>query len=199
MDLYKVNFMEYVRSEISNLLCVNYPVKFFWDRYGKQNPYVVYQTEDLEQPTKLDITYANFLNGAVEVFEYSEPNQERYSKSTVRHWLPNENSEEYNCDKTCEVLFYGSLTDVRKNVISGLGNVTVTGGTVSDFMMGNLRDSIRSAEWVLSVGAHNNIHNDLLRVTPILNFGGRVMTERTQEEWYNEYLMDTFPDRVKFI
>ena len=58
-------FIDFIRSDIEQLLESEYPVYFYWDRSKSiDHPYVVYQTEDLELPEKLDVQYELFLNNA---------------------------------------------------------------------------------------------------------------------------------------
>lgn len=195
-------FTEFITSYIAPRLPTTYPVYFYWNRYQPVvKPYVVYQTEDLELPEKLDSTYRTLLSEATHVYEYSEPNL-RFWKSEFLPILPT--SSLYNTviksdiGKTIDVLFYGMITPRRQSIIETLRakydiehctNLTHT----------EMLERISRSNWVLSIGSYNNLHNDLLRVTPALELGANILLEPTEEKWYDEYLITNFKNRIKFI
>jgi hypothetical protein len=189
-------FTEFIRHEIKEFLQEEYPVYFYWDRsIIPDHPYVVYQTEDLEQKHKLDTEYLYLLDNAIKVYEYSELNSTYYA-SEFKPWLPNLDSAEIKEDKEIDILFYGLMTPRRQQFIDSLQlNVTHKQNLTYDEM----KYLIPKSKWVLSIGSYSNLHNDLLRVTPILNLGGNVMLESTQEQWYDDFLKENFIDRIQFI
>lgn len=189
-------FTEFIRYEIKEFLQEEYPIYFYWDRGSvPQQPYVVYQTEDLEIPEKLDAKYQYLLNNAVKVYEYSEMNKTYYN-GVFKPFLPNLNSSSSIEEKEMDVLFYGLMTPRRQEIINSLQCNVVHKPNLTYEEMKYL---IPRSNWVLSIGSMSNLHNDLLRVTPILNLGGNVMLESTQETWYDEYLKENFTDRIQFI
>lgn len=189
-------FTEFIRYEIKEFLQEEYPIYFYWDRNSKPTfPYIVYQTEDLEIPNKLDAEYQYLLNNAVKVYDYSELNQTYYN-SEFKPFLPVLNSSSSMIEKEIDILFYGLMTPRRQQIIDSLClNVTY----IQNLTYNEMKDIIPKSNWVLSIGSMSNLHNDLLRVTPILNLGGNVMLETTQETWYDEFLKKNFIDRIRFI
>jgi hypothetical protein len=189
-------FTDFIRAEIKEFLQEEYPIYFYWDRSMiPDHPYIVYQTEDLELPDKLNTEYLRLLNGATKIYDYSELNQS-INNSEFKPFLPNLNSTQSKEEKEIDVLFYGLITSRRQQIIDSLQlNVTYKQNLTYDEM----RNLIPKSKWVLSIGSVSNIHNDLLRVTPILNLGGNVMLESTQEQWYDDFLKENFIDRIQFI
>jgi hypothetical protein len=189
-------FTDFIRTEIVDFLQEDYPIYFYWDRHIiPDHPYIVYQTEDLELPDKLNSEYLRLLNDATKIYDYSELNQS-INNSEFKPFLPNLNSTQSKEEKEIDVLFYGLITSRRQQIIDSLQlNVIYKQNLTYDEM----RNLIPKSKWVLSIGSASNIHNDLLRVTPILNLGGNVMLESTQEQWYDDFLKENFIDRIQFI
>jgi hypothetical protein len=189
-------FTDFIQAEIKEFLQEEYPIYFYWDRSMiPDHPYIVYQTEDLELPDKLNTEYLRLLNSATKIYDYSELNQS-INNSEFKPFLPNLNSTQSKEEKEIDVLFYGLITSRRQQIIDSLQlNVTYKQNLTYDEM----RNLIPKSKWVLSIGSASNIHNDLLRVTPILNLGGNVMLESTQEQWYDDFLKENFIDRIQFI
>ena len=190
-------FIDFIRSDIEQLLESEYPLYFYWDRSKSiDHPYVVYQTEDLEIPEKLDVQYELFLNNAKHVYDYSEINL-TYRNSEFKPLLPKlDLAIPADTEKDIDVLFYGILTPRRQTIIDSLGhsvcykqNLTLT----------EMQELIPRSKWVLSIGSYSNLHNDLLRITPALNLGANIMLEETQETWYNDFLKTNFKNRIQFI
>lgn len=197
-DLY---FTDFIRLYIKKLLNTDKNIRFYWDRLQEQKePYIVYQTEDLDINGKLSEEYLSFLNAAEKVYEYSEPNFKYYQKSEFKPFLPN--IKKYSADdsqpKEIEVLFYGLCTKRRKEIINSIKKDydVVIKDNLSLLEMTKL---IKNSKWVLSIGSETNIHNDMIRVAPALNMGASIMLEYTQEHWYNEFLQKNFAERIKFI
>jgi hypothetical protein len=189
-------FTEFIRHEIKEFLQEEYPIYFFWDReIIPDHPYIVYQTEDLELPNKLNTEYLRLLNNAIKIYDYSELNQS-INNSKFKPFLPNLNSTQSREEKEIDVLFYGLMTSRRKQIIDSLQMDVIYKQNLTYNEMKNL---ITKSKWVLSIGSESNIHNDLLRVTPILNLGGNVILESTQELWYDNFLKENFIDRIQFI
>ena len=190
-------FTEFIRSDIQRLLQSEYPVYFYWDRMNSiDHPYVVYQTEDLEIPNKLEPEYEAFLNNAVNVFDYSEINL-IYRNSIFKPLLPDlYSTTESIIEKDIDVLFYGLMTPRRQTIIESLGQSVYY---KQNLTLDELKELIPRSKWVLSIGSYSNLHNDLLRVTPALNLGANIMLEETQETWYNDFLKEHFSNRIHFI
>lgn len=189
-------FTDYIRKDIQQLLQVEYPIYFYWDRQIiPDHPYVVYQTEDLELDHKLDSDYNRLLDNAITVYDYSIMN------SSIRNFefkplLPNLKSKYCTEKKEIDILFYGLMTPRRQSIIDSL-NLNVYFRELLTF--DEMKELIPKSNWVLSIGSASNIHNDLLRVTPALNLGGNILLEHTQEIWYDKYLQKNFKKRIQFI
>lgn len=189
-------FTEFIRLDIQRLLQSEYPVYFYWDRMNSINhPYVVYQTEDLELPHKLDEDYCRLLDNAVMVYDYSILNS-NYRNFEFKPLLPDLNSLFHGNETEIDILFYGLMTSRRQSIIQNL-NLNVY--AVDSLTLDELKILIPKSKWVLSIGSASNIHNDLLRVAPALNLGANIMLEETQETWYNDFLKEHFSNRIQFI
>lgn len=189
-------FTEFIRLDIQKLLQSEYPVYFYWDRMNSINhPYVVYQTEDLELPHKLDADYCRLLDNAVMVYDYSILNS-NYRNFEFKPLLPDLNSLFHGNETEIDILFYGLMTSRRQSIIQNL-NLNVY--AVNSLTLDELKILIPKSKWVLSIGSASNIHNDLLRVAPALNLGANIMLEETQETWYNDFLKEHFSNRIQFI
>lgn len=195
-------FTDFISSYITPRLPTTYPVYFYWNRSQPAvKPYVVYQTEDLEIPEKLDSTYRKLLSEAEHVYEYSEPNL-KFWKSEFLPILPDSKvyctSLESSVSKSIDVLFYGMITPRRQSIIETL-KVKYDIEYYPNLTFAEMSERISRSNWVLSIGSYNNLHNDLLRVTPALELGANIMLEPTEEKWYDEYLVSNFKSRIKFI
>jgi hypothetical protein len=191
-----MNFIDFIRLDIEQLLQSEYPVYFYWDRMKSiDHPYVVYQTEDLELPHKLDTMYCRLLDNAITVYDYSSMNS-IYRNFEFKPLLPNLDSIYCNNEKEIDILFYGLMTPRRQSIIQNL-NLNVH--CVDSLALNEMKLLISKSKWVLSIGSASNIHNDLLRVTPALNLGANIMLEHTQETWYDDYLQQHFKNRIQFI
>lgn len=189
-------FTEFIRLDIQKLLQSEYPIYFYWDRMNSINhPYVVYQTEDLELPHKLDADYCRLLDNAVMVYDYSILNS-NYRNFEFKPLLPDLNSLFHGNETEIDILFYGLMTSRRQSIIQNL-NLNVY--AVNSLTLDELKILIPKSKWVLSIGSASNIHNDLLRVAPALNLGANIMLEETQETWYNDFLKEHFSNRIQFI
>ena len=191
-----MQFIDFIRLDIENLLQSEYPVYFYWDRMKSINhPYIVYQTEDLDLPNKLDADYCRLLDNAIAVYDYSTMNS-THRNFEFKPLLPNLDSSFHNNKTEIDILFYGLMTPRRQSIIHSL-NLNVY--AVDSLTLDELKDLIIKSKWVLSIGSESNIHNDLLRVTPALNLGANIILEHTQEIWYDKYLKKHFKNRIKFI
>lgn len=191
-----MNFIDFIRSDVAQLLQSEYPIYFYWDRMKSiDHPYIVYQTEDLELPHKLDENYCRLLDNAIAVYDYSTMNS-IYRNFEFKPLLPNLDSVYCDTEKEIDILFYGLMTSRRQSIIHNL-NLNVY--CLDSLTLDEMKLLIPKSKWVLSIGSASNIHNDLLRVTPALNLGANIMLEHTQETWYDDYLRRYFNDRIQFI
>lgn len=197
-------FREFIRNQIKDFLETEYPVYFFWDRNQPlQQPYIVYQVEDLEIHKKLDNEYRRLMDNAIKVYEYSEINLQHYGGSEFKPFLPRIDSKYISCDecdKEIDVLFYGHKSARRQNLIEKIENeMGLNVLYIEKMTLDEMKLNIARSKYVLSIGTYSNLHNDLMRVTPALNLGANILLEETQEVWYNEFLKNNFSDRIKFI
>lgn len=191
-----MQFIDFIRLDIERLLQSEYPVYFYWDRMKSiDHPYIVYQTEDLELPHKLDADYCRLLDNAVMVYDYSILNSS-YRNFEFKPLLPSLSSSFHGNETEIDILFYGLMTPRRQSIIQNL-NLNVY--AVDSLTLDELEILIPKSKWILSIGSASNIHNDLLRVAPALNLGANVMLEETQETWYNDFLKEHFSNRIQFI
>jgi len=191
-----MQFIDFIRLDVEQLLQTEYPIYFYWDRMKSiDHPYIVYQTEDLEVPYKLDADYCRLLDNAVMVYDYSILNSS-YRNFKFKPLLPNLKSTFHDNETEIDILFYGLMTPRRQSIIQNL-NLNVH--AADSLTLDELKDLISKSKWVLSIGSTSNIHNDLLRVTPALNLGANIMLEHTQETWYDKYLEKHFKNRIQFI
>ncbi len=195
-------FFDYYKTEIANLLdCDPNILKFWWDRHedltGRE--YIVYQTEILDWEHKRSENYLRFLNNAKEIYEYSVTNLKWNSKSIFRPYLPNITYINNDCEKDIDVLFYGGLSERRRNIIENLSNEYDVTCIEHFSSVEEQKNMIARSKYVLSIGYSDNHHNDLFRITPALNFGANILLEYNTEVWVMDYLNKYFSNRIKFI
>ena len=196
-----MKFIEWMKLDLSDYLKIN-PInlKYWWDRGDSlpTNEYSVYQLEQLTVSSKMDSYYVNLINNSREVLDYSSTNVELNPSHIFTPYLPNLNSSYHDTEKDIDILFYGYLSPRRCEKIKELEQ-TYKVHVTDNLTKIELSELIKKSKWVLSYGTWGNLHNDSFRTTPALNMGGNIMMERFSEEWYNEYLLDNFKDRIKLI
>ena len=201
-----MHFTELIHSQVynflnsNNLIPDNLPLKFYWQREESLDPgsYIVYQTEQFQLDNKLDTGYTNFLNNAKIVYEYSELNLQYYSNSIYKPFLPIITSSYIDQEKEYDILFYGTITDRRKEILDKLKldyNIYV----IQDTTVEEMERLISISKYVLSIGIKNNKYNDCLRVMPALQLGGNILLEESEEKWYMDYLKEHYSNRIKII
>jgi hypothetical protein len=190
---------EYYRNEIASMIDHSSQVKFWWDRHDEINgPYVVYQTEDLIHSHKRDEQYMRFLSNAEKVYDYSTVNL-KYHNGEFRPYLPKIHSKAYDGYKDIDVLFYGGMSDRRREIINQLSSrYTVTYIDRFNTLEEHI-DAVRRSNYVLSIGYYDNNYNDFWRVTPALDFGGNILLEENFEMWSLDFLKRYFNNRITFI
>lgn len=184
-----MKFIEFISHEIEKL--VGAPVLFFWNRESRpEGPYNVYQTEDLTAAGKFEGQYKKFLDGAEKVYDYSKQNLEIYPGEFLPY-LPDTSLKFNYEERLYPVLFYGMRTVRRRPFLNKV--------RVEDNLDLDVMKALVPEHWVLSVGSYSNRCNDLMRITPALNMGGRILMEKSQEDWCNDYLLDNFKDRITIL
>jgi len=164
----------------------------------RQDNYYVYQTEDLHLAHKLTPNYKKFLDNATRVYDYSQHNIIYYPRA-IHLPLKFEKIEPKNNVTNNTILFYGYLSDRRKKIIDVLkknGYIVNCFDGLFDVELGN---KLKEYRYVLSIGTYDNITNDSFRIIPAIEHGNIVIAERTQEEWFNQYLIDNCNNRVIFF
>jgi hypothetical protein len=139
--------------------------------------------------------YREAMDGAERVFDYSERNADVYPRSEFCPLILGDVPEPVgaeNCDVL--VLFYGLLTERRRAIMEQLigtvrGPVVVTDGHYWD----DLVRWIRRARVVLCLNAWDDISANPCRAFPMLECGGRLLCERTQEDWFNDVVAEHAP------
>ena len=174
---------------------------YTWDDFKfslKGNNYCVYQTESLNLLHKLTPAYIQFLNKAKYVFDYSELNIPYYPRAIYLP-LKIEKIPPKNNVLNKEILFYGYISDRRKNIIELLKNNSFLVKTIDGCFGDNLYNTLSKYQYVLSYGTYDNVSNDSFRIIPAIENGCIVLTERTQEKSFDEYLLKKCSDRIIFF
>ena len=174
---------------------------YTWDNLNfplKSNNYCVYQTENLHLPHKRVPKYMDLLNNAKYVFDYSEMNIPIYPRAI---YLPLK-LEKKPCKNPIlnkEILFYGYMSERRTNMIKLLRNNGFSIKTTDGYFGDDLYELFSKYQFVLSYGTYDNTSNDSFRVIPAIENGCVVLTERTQEKSFDEYLLKKCSDRIIFF
>lgn len=175
---------------------------FLWNDYIKNNlnvdNYCVYQMEDLHNKDVFTSEYKKFLDGAKYVFDYSKKNLSLYPRA-IHLPLKLQEIQSVNNTKNVTVLFYGVLSSRRLRIINDLNKNGVFVRFVKDVYGKNLIKLLKEYKYVLSVGKNDKITNDSFRIIPAIENGCIVFSEKCEENWFNEYLIEKCPDRIVFF
>jgi hypothetical protein len=136
--------------------------------------YIVVQSEPLH--IKGNDEYYDFLNNAIDVWDYTSNFKIGYSKI----W-----ESEYQQSKPIDVLFYGSLNDRRLSILNKIENVKILGGNDSNFGDSLWVDYIMKSKIILSVAFYEPSNNDLFRIAPLLSNRCFVISEKCNDEEFN--------------
>lgn len=152
----------------------------FYDSYYNNihklinSDYIAVQSEPLH--VKGDNEYYEFLNNAIDVWDYTSNFKIGYSKI----W-----ETEYQQSKPIDVLFYGSLNERRLSVLNKIKNVTILNGDSSNFGNSLWIDYIMKSKIILSVAFYEPSNNDLFRIAPLLSNRCFVISEKCNDEEFN--------------
>lgn len=140
---------------------------------------IVYNTENLRW--KFPSSYFQFLDKAIEVWDYSPLNNQYYeSKYVPLEVYPDPIIE---AKRIIKYLFYGSPCKRRLKVIKELG------ATFIDRQMSDptLNYWIARSEYILSISfTDKQQFNDSARIIPALSKGAKVIAERCDEPEFNQ-------------
>jgi len=143
-------------------------------------PYIVIQTENYKISNIESLktqNYLDFLNNAIYVWDYT--NNFRFGYSII-------NEIEYEESKPIDILFYGSLNERRKKLLSNIDNCTILNPNDRNSWFPNLWNHIRNSKIVLSINFYEPSNNDLYRIAPLLSNRVFVICEKsTTDEKYN--------------
>ena len=163
----------------------------------RANKYIVYQTEDLHHAFKLNGVYKKFLDGANQVYDYSENNL-KYYKNAIHLPLKLKKNSSLTENNNNKILFYGYLSGRRRSIIKELNDfgigVDVLGGLFGE----DLYNTLKKYRFVLSIGTYDILTNDSFRVFPAIEMGNIVFLEKT-EKWFDDYLIEKCSDRIIFF
>lgn len=143
------------------------------------SPYIVVQTENYKQSNNQRLQtqeYIDFLNNALLVWDYT-------SNFKIGYSLINE--IEFEESKPIDVLFYGSLNDRRKNLLSKINNCVILDASNKNSWFPNLWNSIRNSKIVLSVHYYTPSNNDMVRIAPLLSNNIFTISEKCNDENFN--------------
>ena len=181
------------------------PLLFHWSRFTEHLPkhFNVYQTEQLHSGhVTEDSIYQTFLSKADTIYDYSIVNLKYRDDLIFRPFLPDLDSKYDNTqNKDIDILFYGTLTERRMEIINSLKQDTKMIIDYHNIYLPKhkLEEKIKRSRYVLSYGGSSNTFNDSIRVTRALNAGANILMERGYETWYDEYLTKNFKHRVNFL
>ena len=136
--------------------------------------YIAVQSEPLH--VKGDSNYYEFLNNAIDVWDYTDNFKIGYSKI----W-----ESEYQQSKPIDVLFYGSLNERRLSILNQVKNIKIIGGSETNFGESLWMDYIMKSKIILSVPFYEPQNNDLFRIAPLLSNRCFVISEKCNDEEFN--------------
>lgn len=163
--------------------------------------YIVVQTENLNQSLLLQNggkeEYIKFLNGAYDVWDYTTNFRLGYSKFYEL---------EYEDSKDIDVLFYGSVNDRRRAILSQIPNTVIlsSSGDVSQHFFPQLWNYIRRSKITLCINYYENSNTDVVRLVPLLSNRAFFISEKTIDPIHNnrtEYVVcdyDRIPETCDF-
>jgi hypothetical protein len=148
----------------------------FYNSVHKQinSDYIAVQSEPLH--IKGNDEYYDFLNNAIDVWDYTDNFKIGYSKI----W-----ESEYQQSKPIDVLFYGSLNDRRLSILNKIKNVKIIGGEISDYSNHLWLDYIMKSKIILSVPFYEPQNTDFFRIAPLLSNRCFVISEKCNDEEFN--------------
>jgi hypothetical protein len=152
----------------------------FYDSFHKdvhkiiEGGYIAVQTEPLH--VKGNPEYYEYLRKAKSIWDYTTNFKIGYSKI----W-----ESEFQQGKPIDVLFYGSLNDRRMSVLSKINNIKILGDDNSSFGDSLWNDYIIKSKIILSLAYYEPSNNDLFRITPLLSNRCFVISEKCNDEDFN--------------
>jgi len=162
--------------------------------------YIVYNTEILPRKLPLNPLYAEFMDKAIAVYDYSQTNVD-YRPGSI--YAPVGYSPLWD-NKSYDILFYGTESDWRKEQVKALQDA----GLIVYAAWGHnqnqiIYDLIRKSKLVISTPWAEDWQNDSCRIIPLMCSNIPVLAERTlDKEWWD--WADTYPnvtvcDRDKLV
>jgi hypothetical protein len=144
--------------------------------------YIVVQTENLNESALLQNggkeEYIKFLNGAYDVWDYTTNFRLGYSKFYEL---------EYEESKDIDVLFYGSVNERRRLILSQIPNIVVLNspGHIQEHHYPMLWNYIRRSKITLCVNYYDNSNADVVRLVPLLSNRTFFIAEKTIDPIHN--------------
>lgn len=146
--------------------------------YKKINqPYILVQTELLENTFNRYPEYKKVYDGAIKVLDFSKNLEFRYSNV---YRLENENSKEI------DVLFYGVLSERRKKILDKLNCKKMILSKSPPVVGSDLWKHINNSKIILNISCYENRYEpDWIRLSPLLSNRIFLITEKVGDESFN--------------
>jgi hypothetical protein len=174
------------KNEKNDLWIVNWMTYIGERNFRNYVPnYIVYQTEKISYKLKMNPGFRDVLDAAVAVYDYSPKNIDVYSKA---QYVPLLYSPAWD-RKKYDVLFYGSMTERRKQICQELRDAGLI-CHVNEGMaqQAYIDDMIDKSKIVLSCH-HNEVkNNDSARIMPLISNGVVVVAEASIEPEFDKYI-----------
>lgn len=132
--------------------------------------YIAVQTEPLH--IKGHKSYINFLNNAVEIWDYTKTFQIGYSDLFRL---------EMEAVKDIDILFYGKVNSKRREIISEIPKVTIIEGVYSP----DIFKYIMRSKIILSLTFHDKSNADWTRIAPLLSNNAFIIAEECHDKEFN--------------
>lgn len=203
-----MHFTHFIKDKIREIskLPLEIDIKFSWDTNSPipTTRYVIYQLEQLSVRGKLNPRYVDLMNNSETIFEYSTENYKYYDKNLITKvkflpYFPKKCNIPSNKTYNIDVLFYGYLSGRRVEILNKLKNKGYSLETHHNLTLEEMKQKINQSKYILSYGTYSNDYNDSFRVSFALELGANILYEKTKEDWYDNYIMDHFADRITLI
>lgn len=164
--------------------------------------YIAYQLEQSNVTSWFSKRYIDFLNGALEVWDYSLVNYQFLEKTLAHkniYYVPikylttaRKASVSMPADDKCyDVYFYGELNSRRTNILDQL----IARGLnvhIGNNEWGNVRlDNIKKSKIVLNIHYYDDAILETVRLSYLLSNGAKVLSERSRDkildQWHSKF------------
>jgi GR25 family glycosyltransferase involved in LPS biosynthesis len=183
-DISSLGYNCQITDEVKNDGCTYIMYNAFMSNVIPKN-YIVYQCEQYSSQW-FTPRYLGIINGAAQVWEFSENGMSRYGSSfdgRVFH-VPAGLIKGQYAAKSIPVLFYGSMNDHRMEVIRELKAKGIGVFCAQNIFGQDILNLISRSKVVLNIHFYKNAHLETFRINEALSCGCIVVSENSEGCYY---------------